>query len=133
MTYSIGLFIEPLQQAFGWTRVQIMAGPSITAFSSFLLAPIVGAQIDRYGARRLALCGAVALSLIFACMGLVGSSTWSWLFVWLLSAVPFAMILPNMWTTAISGFFHAGGAWRWASPCRAPASPHCCCRSIPIF
>ena len=49
-TYSFGLFIEPLEDEFGWTREQISYGYSVS-FVSSLLAPIVGKFVDLKGTK----------------------------------------------------------------------------------
>ena len=49
--YAFGLFIEPLQAEFGWTRTQISAGLSFTAVGS-LAAPWLGRVMDRRGRGR---------------------------------------------------------------------------------
>ena len=48
--YGFGIFIEPLEETFGWSRSQISASLSFTAVGS-LIAPILGRVIDRYGAK----------------------------------------------------------------------------------
>ena len=49
-TYSFGLFIEPLEDEFGWTREQISLGYSVS-FVSSLLAPIIGKFVDIKGTK----------------------------------------------------------------------------------
>jgi len=49
-TYSFGLFIEPLEKDFGWTREQISLGFSVS-FMSSLIAPIIGKFVDIKGSK----------------------------------------------------------------------------------
>ena len=49
-TYSFGLFIEPLEKEFGWTREEISLGYSISFISS-LFAPIIGKFVDLKGTK----------------------------------------------------------------------------------
>ena len=49
-TYSFGLFIEPLEKEYGWTREQISLGYSVS-FVSSLLAPIIGRFVDLKGTK----------------------------------------------------------------------------------
>lgn len=58
--YAFGLFIEPLEDTFGWSRTQISAALSFSAIGS-ITAPVVGRVLDRYGARPVMV---VSLSLI---------------------------------------------------------------------
>ena len=45
--YSMGPFIEPLQQAFGWSRGQISFGLTIASFISAIFCVPVGILVDR--------------------------------------------------------------------------------------
>ena len=49
-TYSFGLFIEPLENTFNWSREEISFGYAVSIFSS-LLAPIVGRIVDIRGSK----------------------------------------------------------------------------------
>jgi MFS family permease len=48
--YAFGLFIEPLENSFGWRRTAISASLSFMAVGS-LTGPMIGRAMDRYGAR----------------------------------------------------------------------------------
>ena len=48
--YAFGMFVEPLQDAFGWSRTQISASLSFAGVGG-LAAPLLGRAMDRYGAR----------------------------------------------------------------------------------
>lgn len=68
-------FIVPLQHEFGWSRTQL-ATASLAVLSSSLLMPVIGAILDRVGARRLAAVGAVAFALIYASLALNPGQLW---------------------------------------------------------
>jgi len=55
LVFSLGVFIQPLQQEFGWTRAQISVAAAIIVWVSVLTQPIQGVLIDRYGVRRVVL------------------------------------------------------------------------------
>ncbi len=57
--YAFGLYVEPLEEAFGWSRTAISASLSFWAIGS-LTAPLLGRFMDNYGARSL-LAGSLAL------------------------------------------------------------------------
>ena len=61
--YGFGIFIEPLEETFGWTRTQINLSLSFTAVGS-LIAPILGRIMDRYGAKQM-----MAVSLAITAVG----------------------------------------------------------------
>lgn len=54
------LFIQPLEQAFGWSRSQI-ALLNLLGLLSALAMPVVGLLVDRIGARRVATTGLIIL------------------------------------------------------------------------
>jgi MFS family permease len=53
---TIGLFIDPLEREFGWTRSQIVAGLTIYALIAVPFSPVIGALVDKWGARPCAHC-----------------------------------------------------------------------------
>jgi MFS family permease len=88
--YTLGLFIKPLNQEFGWDRASISAAGGVAAICSAITIPFVGSLIDRWGVRTIllpvvVLCAAsvaligltpksiVAFLLLFAITGVLGS------------------------------------------------------------
>src|SRR5258707_3871853 len=88
--YTLGLFIKPLNQDFGWDRASISAAGGLAAISSAIAIPFVGWLIDRWGIRPVLLpiivlsASSIALialtpnsvgvfMLFFAITGLLGS------------------------------------------------------------
>ncbi len=88
--YTLGLFIKPLNQEFGWDRASISAAGGIAAIFSAITVPFVGSLIDRWGVRTvllpvIVLCASsvalialtpksiVAFLLLFAITGVFGS------------------------------------------------------------
>jgi hypothetical protein len=53
--YTLGLFIKPLSQDFGWDRASISAAGGLAAISSAIAIPLVGWLIDRWGIRPILL------------------------------------------------------------------------------
>ena len=53
--YTLGLFIKPLSQDFGWDRSSISAASGLAAISSAIAIPFVGWLIDRWGIRTILL------------------------------------------------------------------------------
>lgn len=107
-SYSTGVFIEPLQQAFGWSRAEISLGPALTAPVIIVFASLIGVAIDRFGPRRLGIIGVTALFLLNLLLSTVGPSIWSWWAVWAVIAFGNLFIQPSVWTAAVSGMFSAG-------------------------
>lgn len=67
------LYVQPLQDAFGWSRGEIALAQN-AALVSALMAPFVGRAVDRLGARWLMLPGmAVSLSVYLGLAAMNGS------------------------------------------------------------
>jgi MFS family permease len=104
--YSLGVMFGPLQQAFGWTRAQISAGPLILSMIAIFTAPLVGVAVDRFGPRRIAVIGVVLFCSASGLFSTAIASIWSWWGLWLISSISSMFVLPMIWTTAINGFFN---------------------------
>ena len=74
--YGFGIFIEPLEETFGWTRSQISASLSFTAVGS-LIAPILGRIMDKYGTKHV-----ITISLALTAVGFLlrpfMTELWHW-------------------------------------------------------
>ncbi len=62
----LGVFIDPLQQEFGWSRAEIAGALSVGTVIAGLAAPLIGHWIDRWGGRwfMVGTVAAVALLLV---------------------------------------------------------------------
>lgn len=47
----LGAFVEPLEEAFGWSRTELSIGLTAGMFGSAATAPLVGMLLDRHGGR----------------------------------------------------------------------------------
>ena len=103
--YALGPFIQPLQQAFGWSRAQITVGLTITAcLSAFCCIPI-GMLVDRVGPRRVGLIGALLMTAAAAMLGTATGSTLNWIALWALVAFGAIWVQPTVWTSAVASRF----------------------------
>ena len=59
------LFLKPMQAEFGWTRTELSFGPFAGLLVAFSL-PVTGLLLDRFGSRRVALTGLVAIACAYA-------------------------------------------------------------------
>jgi MFS family permease len=85
--YGFGMFVEPLEQEFGWTRTQINLSLSIGLISG-LLSPIIGWGVDKYGSRTIM---TVSLLIVAASFILRAGMTelWQWYALSALLAIGF--------------------------------------------
>ena len=72
--YTLGLFIKPLNQDFGWDRASISAAGGIAAICSAIAIPFVGWLIDRWGIRPVLLPVIVLSAASIALIGLTPNS-----------------------------------------------------------
>lgn len=82
--YAFGLFIEPLEKQFGWSRTQITASLSFTAVGA-LASPILGRMMDNYGARPVLSISLFLVAISFLLRPLM-TELWHW---YALSAIQF--------------------------------------------
>lgn len=103
--YALGVMIQPLEQEFGWTRAQISAGPMIPALASLVLAPLVGAAVDRLGPRRIALFGVPFFCVTLALLATATPNIASWWALYALLGFASMFVLPTIWSAAINARF----------------------------
>ncbi|MFK4873500.1 MFS transporter [Novosphingobium sp. ZW T3_23] len=107
-SYSLGLFMEPLGREFGWARAEISIVSVIPGILMVLLSPAIGAVVDRYGSRRMALPSIALTGGSIALAGLASGSLAQWMLIWLIYGVVSLGVKTTVWTTAISRAFEAG-------------------------
>lgn len=101
---TVGLFIVPFEQDFGWTRDQVSLAISINLVCYGLIAPFAAAIVERFGARRLMM---VALGVVAAGAGLTTmmSALWQLKVLWGLAigtatgaiSIPLSAIVATRW------------------------------------
>src|SRR5690625_3065485 len=77
-SYSLGLMMDPVGDEFGWSRAQISMASLIPALLMITLSPFVGAIIDRWGTRRLAIPSIALTGISLAMISLVNGSLVLW-------------------------------------------------------
>jgi len=75
--WAFGLYVDPLEREFGWSRAQVSLGFSIALLVSGIAGPMVGWWIDARGARAAILLGASLTSLTYLLLATT-SSLWEW-------------------------------------------------------
>jgi MFS family permease len=103
--YSLGIFINPLSDAFGWSRTEVSAAKTFITFGFVLTAPFIGYLADRFGVRRIGMISMVGLA--FAMMGMTqidGSITMFYAALFLL-ALAGCGTTPLVWTRGVASWF----------------------------
>jgi MFS family permease len=106
-TYSLGAFIAPLQQEFGWSRAQISMGITIAGIGSAIFGVPVGLLIDRFGPRRIGLIGCVTMAGTIALLGTATGSTTNWVVLWTIISLGTVCVHATVWTSAVASRFEA--------------------------
>lgn len=105
MMYSLGAFVAPIEEEFGWSRAQISLGLTVTTLAGAALAPFSGMMLDRWGPRRIALPGAIVALGTIAMLSLATNSIAVWLGLWLLLSLGAIGVTPTIWTMAVASNF----------------------------
>jgi MFS family permease len=107
-TYTLGIFISPLEQEFGWSRAGISAAVTIYATVGVLGSAVAGVLLDRTGTRRMGIYATILLCIALAGLSLVTSNLWSWWAGWVLLGIIGLGLKPAVWSKAVASFFFKG-------------------------
>lgn len=104
-TATLGLFMQPLQDEFGWSRTTISLGLTIFALTTTPLSPFAGALVDKVGPRALAVPGVALAGLAFAAFSLLNASVAMWVAVWIAYSLAALLIRSTVWNKIVSSAF----------------------------
>lgn len=104
-SYGIGPFVTQLEQAFGWTRAQVMIGLSLSNLVGVFLNILIGMIVDRFGPRRVGLTGLFVKTGAFALLGTATGTLLNWSMLWVLIAVGVVLVQSTVWTSAVATRF----------------------------
>lgn len=105
LSLTLSVFMEPIEQAFGWSRAQIALGMTVSALIGIPLAPLGGHLIDRFGARAVALPCITLSAVALAGFSLLTGAYWQWILVWVIYALTTGLTRQTVWSRAISSSF----------------------------
>ncbi len=74
---SFGLYIEPLETEFGWSRTEVSLGFSVSLLVSGLTGPFVGRWVDARGPRSAIVVGATLTGATYVLLATT-SELWQW-------------------------------------------------------
>src|SRR5262245_23181245 len=95
--YGLGPYLEPLQDAFGWSRSQATVGLTIATFINAIFCVPIGALVDRLGPRTVGLCGVLLTSSAFALVGTATGSHMNWYALWCVLAFATLPVQATIW------------------------------------
>lgn len=103
--YSLGAFMQPLQDEFGWSRAQTSAGLTIVGLAAAVAALPIGLMVDRLGPRRVGITGTVLMALAFALLSTASGSIANWILLWSVLAFGSFWVQTTVWTSAVASRF----------------------------
>jgi MFS family permease len=104
---SMGVFMQPLQDEFGWSRTTISVSMTVFAFVVTPLTPFAGALVDRFGARAIAIPGLFLCGLTFAAFSLMNGVVALWFGMWVAYALASLLIRTMVWNPPVATAFVA--------------------------
>jgi cyanate permease len=103
--FTLGVFLKPLSQEFGWTRAETSAGTLFLTFGAALTAPAVGRLADRVDVRKLALFSLFGITLAFLWLTRTSTHVASWYFGLALLALAGCGTTNLVWAHAVTTWF----------------------------
>ena len=104
-TATLGMFMQPLNAEFGWSRTQVSLGLTIFALVAMPLGPLAGMLVDRFGPRRVAVPGLLLSGACFAAFGLMSGAYYQWILIWAAYTVASTATRTLVWSSSISAAF----------------------------
>lgn len=113
-TYGLGAFVEPLQDAFGWSRARVSLGLTIAGLTGAVMAIPVGVLVDRIGPRIIGLFGVIAMTGAWALLGTATGTFTNWVVLWSILAIANLGLQGTVWTKAVGSRFHSARGMAFA-------------------
>lgn len=104
-SYGFGAFFTPIINEFRWSRTALSSLVALSRLEGGIFGPLLGYLVDRFGPRKLMLCGTAMMGLGFLSMSGVDSfTTFLVIFVLILSpGSPISSMLPSQ--AAVGNWF----------------------------
>jgi MFS family permease len=102
---TIGMLVQPLNEAFGWSRAQASSGILIITSVMFVALPVVGMLLRHIDAWRLATGGLLLFCATMVGVGFSGPSVWTWYLAWAVVGLAYSTCSTLVWTTIVSRSF----------------------------
>ena len=102
---SISPYIVPIQEEFGWTRVQVAFAFTIVAYMIVLVSPLQGLAVDRFGPRRVVLTSIPLFAISLAALYFTPPNLLGYYVLWALVPVAAFGLWPLGYLQAVSRWF----------------------------
>ena len=102
---AISPFITPIEQEFGWSRVQVSLAVTIVSYMIVLVSPLQGLLVDRFGPRRVVLTSIPLFALGLAGFYFQQNNLFAYYALWALIPILSIGLWPLGYLTAVSRWF----------------------------
>jgi len=102
--WAFGLYVQPMEDQFGWTRAEVSLGFAVSILVSGLAGPLVGKWIDVQGARIVIIIGAALTGATYILLATT-SELWQWYAYLSINAFPRQMMFFIPFQTLIARWF----------------------------
>lgn len=102
---SISPFISPIEQEFGWSRVQVSLAVTIVSYMVVLVSPLQGFLVDRFGPRRVILTSIPLFALGLAAFYFQPANLMVYYCLWALIPILGIGLWPLGYLQAVSRWF----------------------------
>lgn len=103
--YTIGAFVGPLEDAYGWSRGAIQSATIFAYLTLIFAGPVAGYLTDHFGPRRVALWSVFGISIAVGSASVLASTLWGLYLAYALIGILGAGTSPVVWTRAVSSWF----------------------------
>jgi OFA family oxalate/formate antiporter-like MFS transporter len=103
--YTIGAFVGPLEDAYGWSRGAILSATVFAYLTLIFSGPVAGWLTDRHGPRRVAIWSVFGMALAISSAAILADTLWGLYLAYALIGILGAGTSPVVWTRAVSGWF----------------------------
>jgi len=102
---TISPYIVPIQEEFGWSRVQVSLAFTIVAYMIVLVSPLQGFFVDRFGPRRVVLTSIPLFAVSLAALYFTPKNLLVYYALWALVPVAALGLWPLGYLQAVSRWF----------------------------
>ncbi len=103
--YGLGPYLEPIQEAFGWSRARATSGLTIATVINAIFCIVIGMLVDRMGPRLIGLIGVLLTTGAFALFGAATGGQGNWYLLWGMMAFATLPVQATIWTSAVASRF----------------------------
>jgi MFS family permease len=102
---SFGIFIHPLEAAFGWSRPEVAIASTIVSYTAMVIAPLQGYLVDRYGTRPVIVPCVPLFALAVGAMYFLPPVHSLYYFAWIVLPITGIGVFPLSYIRAVSSWF----------------------------